>query len=371
MKYNIPFVDLGQQYKNLKSKILPKIDSILSAGELILKGEVQEFERKLAEYVGTKYAIGVNSCTDALFLSLKAAGVGPGDEVITVSHTFVATIEAIVHTGAQPVLVDINDDYLMDMDELEDVITSKTKAIIPVHLSGDMCDMQRIKEIVASFPTEIIIIEDAAQALGSEQNGAKAGSIGLAGCFSFYPAKILGACGDAGAVTTNNKELADKIRALRSHSLIGKNLDVADESMTFGFNSRLDDLQAAILNIKIEELDTYLNKRRQIARIYDGGLSGIEGIVLPRMRDVYQDYVIRAKDRNALSEHLAGLGIAVHRLGLFGPIPNHSYKGLGLIYSLPKTEKYIDEWLRIPCNPEMLERDAYDVVAEIKQFYAK
>jgi len=364
----VPFVDFPASYQKIKPEIDAAIQRVLNKGEFILKDEVEQFEKELADYLKVKYVIGVNSGTDALFLSLRALGIGPGDEVITVSHTFVATIEAIVHNGATPILVDIDENYLMDMEQVKKAITPRTKAIIPVHLSGDVCAMDTLKEIIRPF--DIVIIEDAAQALGAELNSQKAGSMGITGCFSFYPAKILGSFGDAGAVATDNRKVANKIRALRNHSFIGKNLDVADQTITYGFNSRLDNLQAAVLRVKLKHIGSYIADRKIIANVYDKELADLDEVVLPRTRPVYQDYVIRAKKRDELAGYLTNLGIDTHRLGLFGPIPNHKYKGLNLNFSLPKTEAYIGEWLRLPCNPEMSVQDAELVAKNIKEFYA-
>jgi len=211
----VSFVNYRVQYKELKKEINKATQRVLSRGDLILRKDVEIFEKKLADFVGVKYAVGLNSGTDALFLSLKAAGIGKGDEVITVSHTFVASITVIVQAGAKPILVDVGNDFLMDAEKIEKVITKRTKAIIPVYLNGRMCDMERIMAIARK--NELIVIEDAAQALGASFKNKKAGSFGLTGCFSFYPAKILGCFGDGGAVTTNNSKIAEKIRLFRDH----------------------------------------------------------------------------------------------------------------------------------------------------------
>jgi len=203
MTYKVRFVNYPLQYKILKKEIDKAIRIILERGDLILRKDVEEFEEKLADFTGVKYAVGLNSGTDALFLSLKAAGIGKGDEVITVSHTFVASIAVIIQAGATPVLVDVGGDYLMDAGRIERAISKKTKAIIPVHLNGRMCDMGKIIKIARKH--KLIVIEDAAQALGAKFKGKMAGAFGLTGCFSFFPAKILGSFGDAGALTTNNR----------------------------------------------------------------------------------------------------------------------------------------------------------------------
>jgi len=326
--YKVPFVNYRQQYQELKKEIKKTTERVLSRGDLILRKDVEDFEKNLADLVGVKYAIGLNSGTDALFLSLKAAGIGKGDEVITVSHTFVASIAAIVQSGAKPILIDIGDDFLMDMDRVEKAITKKkTKAIIPVYLNGRICDMGRLMAIARKH--NLIIIEDAAQALGASFKGKMAGSFGLTGCFSFYPAKILGCFGDGGAVTTNNSRIAEKIRLLRDHGQKTKTKIVC-----YGWNSRLDNLQAAILNLKLKHLKKWIKRRRKIAILYNKGLSKIGGLRLPpasdsdpKFFDVFQNYVLRAQRRNELFEFLNKKSIETL---IKDPVPNHWHKGLSL-----------------------------------------
>src|SRR3989344_4486177 len=261
----VPFVNYKLQYQNLKPEIDKTLQDVLERGDLILRSDVEEFEKSLADFLGVKYAVGVNSGTDALIFSLKAAGVKSGDEVITVSHTFFATIEAIVHNGARPVLVEVLEDYLMDTDKIEAAITPKTKAILPVHLNGRVCDMEKIMIIAKKH--NLAVIEDAAQALGAKFQGKMAGSFGKAGCFSFYPAKILGALGDAGAVTTNDEEVAKKIRLYRNHGQI-KNQEGEVEMTDYGWTSRLHNLQAAVLNVKFKYLPQWIERRKEIAKLY-------------------------------------------------------------------------------------------------------
>lgn len=368
MTYKVPFVNYGSQFEKLKYEVIPKIVDVIEKGNFVLRENVEEFESKLAKFVGTKYAVAVNSCTDALFLSLKALGIKEGDEVITVSHTFVATIQVIAQVGATPILVDINKDYLMDVDCLEKSITIRTKAIIPVHLSGDMCDMEKIMEIADKYG--LVVVEDAAQALGASIGGKKAGAWGKTGCFSFYPAKILGAYGDSGAITTDDKELADKLRLIRDHYNIGKiELETLVE---FGYNSRMDGIQGAVLSVKIDHLQEYLDSRQEIASIYDKGLSGLP-LILPRRREgrVYQDYVVRSDKAKEIRDFLYEQGIDTYRAGLFGVGPNHFYKSLGLNFSLPITESVVSEVFRLPCNPEITAEQANYVVNKIQEYYEK
>jgi dTDP-4-amino-4,6-dideoxygalactose transaminase len=363
----IPFVNYPLQYKILKQEIDSAIQNVLEQGDLILRKDVDEFEKNLADFVGTEYAVGLNSGTDALFFSLLAAGIGKGDEVITVSHTFIASISTIIQAGAKPVLIDVADDYLIDANELEKAITPKTKAIIPVYLNGRMPDMDRIMDIAEKH--NLIVIEDSAQALGASFNNKKAGSIGLTGCFSFYPAKILGCFGDGGAITTNNKEIADKIRILRDHGQKTKT-----ELACYGYNSRLDNLQAAVLNVKLKHLPKWIERRREIAQIYGQGLKTLKEIKpLPLSEDepnfdVFQNYVIRAEKRDNLFNFLKEKGIETL---IKDPIPNHWQKGLNLYFNLPITEQLSKEVISLPMYPELSNENAEYVIECVKEYYVK
>jgi dTDP-4-amino-4,6-dideoxygalactose transaminase len=369
MKWKVPFVNYKIQYQNLKKEIIKEIDRVLRNGDLILRKDVENFEKRLSDFVGTNYAISLNSGTDALFFSLKAAGIKKGDEVITVSHTFVATISVIIHCQAKPVLVDVGEDFLIDPDQIEKAISKKTKAIIPVHLNGRICQMDRIMEIAKKY--HLIVIEDAAQALGAKYKGKMAGSFGLTGCFSFYPAKILGALGDAGAVVTNNRKIAEEIRLLRDHGQKTKTRIVR-----YGFNSRLDNLQAAILNLKFKYLKKWIKRRREIAKIYDQGLREIPEVIRPPAPDsdkihfdVYQNYVIRAEKRDELREFLTKKGVETL---IKDPIPNHWQKGLGLEkFKLPNTERFAKEIISLPIYPELKNWQVEYVIDCIKRFYSK
>lgn len=365
----VPFTKYAQFYKKYAKELRPAILNVLKSGRLILQQEGEDFERHMAEYLKVKHFLGVSDGTDALQIALRAAGIGPGDEVITVSHTFVATIQVIAHLGATPILVDIGDDYLMDVEKIEAAITPKTKAIIPVHLSGDVCNMARISEIAAE--RNLIVIEDAAQALGAEWAGRKAGGFGLAGCFSFYPAKILGAFGDGGGIATNDDRMAEEIKKLRNHYMIGKRPVSEEEVFKFGYNSRLDNVWAKVLDIKLTHLPEDIQIRKEIAQIYDQELRGIQGLFLPSDHGgrIYQDYVIRTEKQRELVDFLARNGVGTLGIDL---IPNHKHKGLGLEhFSLPKTEKYTYEFIRLPCNQFMNLREARYVAKMIRKFYAK
>jgi len=371
----VPFVAYKLQYQNLKNEIDKAMQNVLERGDLILRQDVEDFEKNLADFVGAKYAVALNSGTDALFLSLLALEIGKGDEVITVSHTFVASISAIVQVGANPVLIDVGEDYVMDVEELEKAITTKTKAIIPVYLNGRMCEMDKVMEIAQK--NNLIIIEDAAQALGASFNNKKAGSIGLTGCFSFYPAKILGCFGDGGAITTNDEKIAEKIRLLRDHgqkTLRESSGRAKTEILCFGWNSRLDNLQAAVLNVKLRYLPQWIEKRRQIAKDYGESLKDIKEIKLPpvpeenqKYFDVFQNYVIRAEKRDELFNFLKEQGVETL---IKDPIPNHWQKGLLLSqFNLPVSEKLCKEVLSLPMYPELTDQQINYVIEKVKEFY--
>ena len=366
MKYKTPFVNYPLQYHLMKKEIDGTIRRILEHGDLILRKDVQDFEKKFSSFVGKKYGIGVGSCTDALFLSLFASGIGKGDEVITVSHTYVATIDTIWACGAKPVLIDVGDDMEMDTDLIEKAITSKTKAIVPVHLDGRMCDMEKVMKIAKKY--NLIVIEDAAQSIGAKFKGSagwqKAGSWGLTSCFSFYPAKMLGSYGDAGMICTDDKKLAQKLYLLRDHGEQPGYLRTEkdrDKIHFFGFNSLLDNIQAAILNLKLKYLPEWIKRRREIALIYNEELKDVKEIVTPSLTigkgnyfDVFQNYVIRVKKRNDLEKYLNKKG--VETLAKW-KISNHLQKGLGLNrFRLPKTEEISKHVISLPMFPELIDR---------------
>lgn len=387
MAFKVPFVNVPKQYENIKEEVLKTVDDVFSRGDLILRKDVEEFERNLASFVGTKYVLGLNSGTDALFLSLLAADVGPGDEVITVSHTFVASIAVIVNAGAKPVLADVKEDFTIDMEKLEELITPRTKAIIPVHLNGRMCDMEKLMEIAKKH--NLFIIEDAAQSLGAKFKGKMAGSFGLAGGFSMYPFKVLGAFGDAGAMATNDENIFEKVKLLRDHGQKTKT-----EIVCFGWNSRLDNLQAAFLNVKFKHLPEWIERRREIAKIYNIGLADIKDIKLPpapgsdtssakrdegkkrtqfsspeRYFDVFQNYVLRAQKRDELFNFLKERGVETL---IKDPVANHKQPGLGLShFNLPVSEQLAKEVLSLPIYPELRDEQIKYVINYVKEFYQR
>jgi len=378
MAYKVPFVDVPKQYQIIKEEVLRTIDDVLSRGDLILRKDVEDFEKNIASYVGTKYAVSLNSGTDTMFLSLKALGIGPGDEVITVSHTFVASIAVIVQTGAKPILVDVKEDFTMDVDKLEAAITEKTKAIIPVHLNGRMCEMDKLMEIVKSH--NLIVIEDAAQAIGSKYQGKMAGSFGLAGSFSLYPFKVLGCFGDGGVLTTDDENLAEKVRLLRNHGQKTPAPEQArygagkTEIVCFGFNSRLDNIQAAILNLKFKYLPQYIERRRKIALLYQKGLADVKGVKLPpspdsdeKHFDNFQNYVLTAEKRDELYNFLKEKGVETL---IKDPIANHKQPGLGLShFNLPHTERLAEQVISLPMYPELSREQIEYVIECVRDFY--
>ena len=367
MGYKVRFVNYPRQYQQHKKEFDGVFEEIMSGGDFILRRHVEEFEKRIAEYVGTKYAIGVNTGTDALYLSARALGFESGDEVITVAHTFVATVGAIVQCGATPVLVDVTDDFNIDVNKIEAAITSRTKAIIPVHLNGHSCNMDKMMEIAQKY--DLKVIEDAAQALGAKFKDRRCASFGDTGIFSFYPAKVLGTAGDGGMVCTNDDGLARRIRAFRDNGRV-ESVDVVE---CFGWCTRLDNLHAAILNMKFNYFEQWVERRRAIAKMYDEGLSGIPGLLLPRRSnhdyfDVYQNYVIRCKKRDELVTHLQKSGVEVL---ISWRVPMHQQKALKLDhFKLPVTEQISAEVISLPMYPELTEEEVKFVIEAVKKFFA-
>lgn len=361
---NIQMVDLKRQYYSMKEEIDNAIKNILESGYFILSENVKLFEDEFAKYCGVKHGIGVASGTDALQIALRACGVGIGDEVITVSNTAFPTAVAISYMGAKPVFVDVDETYTIDTSKIEEKITEKTKAILPVHLYGHPADMDPILEIAKQY--RLYVIEDACQAHGAEYKGKKVGSIGDVGCFSFYPTKNLGAYGDGGFVTTNNEELAEKIRLLRDYGQIKRYNHVIK-----GYNSRLDEIQAAILRVKLKKLDEWNESRRRNAKLYNEMLA--DSVVVPIEREnskhVYHLYIIRVKHRDEMRKWLKDRGISTD---IHYPTPIHlqkAYTDLGLRKgSLPITERYADEILSIPIYPELTEDEILQVANAINSF---
>ncbi len=367
MSYRVPFIDPREHYRKIKTEIDFAITDTLAKGDLVLRQQLRDFEKNLAEFVGVRYAVGVNSCYHALHFSLLAAGVGPGDEVITVGHTFVATVSAIVHAGAKPVLVDVRDDYNMDSDKFEAAVTPETKAVIPVHLNGRVCDMDGVMAVAKKHG--LAVIEDAAQALGATFRGKKAGSFGLAGCFSFYPFKSLGGIGDGGAVTTDDPEVARFATLVRFN---GEDRQTG-EFHYHGYTALLDNVQASVLEVKLRHLPKWIEHRRKIAGLYREGLEGIQGLNLPHFSgdqyfDSYQNYVIRTQYRDELRQYLKNQGVEtlVH-----WPKPMWEHKNLCLENpGLRETESICREVISLPMSAETTPEHVEITVECIRDFFA-
>jgi dTDP-4-amino-4,6-dideoxygalactose transaminase len=357
----IPLVDLSAQYTSIKPQIDAAIQRVIDNTNFILGDEVANFERAFAVAVGAKGAVGLSSGTAALRLALLAVGVGPGDEVITTAHTFIATAEAISHSGAKPVFVDIDSQtYNLDPALVEEAITARTKAIVPVHLYGQPADMRSLLGIAERHG--LWLIEDAAQAHAAEFETKRCGSIGHMACFSFYPSKNLGAYGDAGAVTSNDESLLARVRKLRDHGRTTKY-----EHDEIGFGERMDTLQAAILKVKLTQLETWTEARRAHARLYNELLADGDMITpfeSPGVRHVYHLYVIRSPRRDRMLTHLRSRGIAA---GVHYPIPLHrqpAYRKLGYgEVKLPITDRAAAEVISLPIYPE-LNRDQIEYVTQ-------
>jgi len=366
MEYKVRFVNPQKHYAANRQEYIDALDDVLSRGALILREDVEQFEQAVADMVGTKYAVGLNSGTDTMFFALKALDIGPGDEVITVSHTFIASIAVIVQAGATPVLIDVKDDFLMDVDKIEGAITAKTKAILPVHLNGRVCDMDRMMDIAKKH--NLYVIEDAAQALGAKYKGKMSGSFGDAGSFSLYPFKVLGCFGDGGVLTTDNEHIAEQARLMRDHGQKTKT-----DIVLFGWNSRLDNLQAAVLNKKLSHFTDWVARRREIAVMYDKGLAGVSGVAVPPRQDedhfdTYQNYVLRAQKRNELAVYLKEHGVEAL---IKDPIANHKHPSLGLShFSLPVSERLADEVISLPMYPELEQEQVEYVIEQVRGFYS-
>jgi dTDP-4-amino-4,6-dideoxygalactose transaminase len=363
---NIPLLDFKSEYFSIKNEIDDAIQRVLNSGWYILGSEVNKLEEEFANYLGVKYCVGVASGLDALHLILRVLEIGKGDEVIVPANTYIATLLAISHVNAHPVLVEPDErTYNINPELIEEKITKKTKAILPVHLYGLSADMDAINDVAQNY--DLYIIEDAAQAHGAEYKNKKCGSLGTAAGFSFYPTKNLGACGDAGAVTTNNEEISDKIRVFRNYGSREKYYNEVK-----GFNSRLDEIQAAILRVKLKYLDENNKKRRENAKFYNENITN-EDIVLPvepkGYKHVYHQFVIRYRNRDKLQKYLKynGISTLIHY-----PVPPHLSKAYTDLKfkkgDFPVTEKIANECLSLPISPEILIRDLDEIIRVVNNF---
>lgn len=348
----VPFLDLKGQYQAIKTEILEAIEKVLSSTQFVLGPEVLAFEKEFAQYVNASHGVGTSSGTSALQMAFVSAGIGAGDEVITIPHTFVATVAAIGYTGATPVFVDIEpESFTMDSARLEAALTSKTKAIAPVHLYGQSADMDPILEFARKH--NLVVVEDAAQAHGAEYKGRRCGSMGDMATFSFYPGKNLGAYGEGGLVTTSNDEYNRLLRMYRDWGAEKKYMHELK-----GFNARLEGIQGAVLRVKLRHLEKWTESRRRIARRYGELMAGIDGVVLPKevpdRRHVWHIYAVRVKDREGFMKFLGDRGVST---GIHYPVAVHelgAWKDLGYKRGdFPVSEAAADEVVSLPMFPEM------------------
>lgn len=358
----VPFLDLRRRIASIQPSLETQLGRVLERGRFILGDAGKELEQAFARYCGVRYGVGVASGTDALWLTLEAIGVGPGDEVITVSNTCAPTVAAIVKSGATPVLVDVDPNTLtIDPELVEASLSLRTRCILPVHLYGQCADMDPLRELAAR--RSVFLVEDCAQAHGAEYRGKRAGSLGHAGCFSFYPTKNLGGLGDGGMVVTDDVALAQRLRSLRNYGYNEPNCAV-----TKGYNSRLDEVQAAIILAGLDRLDEWNERRRRLASSYSAALCDTS-LVLPKeaayAKHVYHLYVVRAQEREYLREGLKGSGIEtmVHY-----PIPVHQQEGYAKLCrigpgGLARTECIASEIISLPLYPELLEEEVEAVIA--------
>ncbi len=365
----IPIVDITGQHASIRDDLVLALESVFEHGQFVMGREVTEFEQAFAKLCNTKFTVGLNSGLDALILALKALDIGPGDEVITAPNSYIASASAIAHVGARPVFVDVSDDLNLDPALLEDAISDRTKAILPVHLTGRPAEMRAITNIAHAHG--LAVIEDAAQAVAAEYHGQPVGGFGTIGCFSLHPLKTLNACGDAGVITTNDPEIDARVRRLRNHGLADR-----DRCLEWGHNSRLDSIQAAILLIKLKHLDEWTGRRRQNARFYGSALRGLPGLTLPKepahLKAVFHTYVIQTDRREALLKAFdrAAIDAAVHY-----PIPIHlqpaaAYLGYGP-GDFPNAEKQAGTILSLPVHHGLAERHLTCVVDAIKQVHSE
>lgn len=357
--------DFKKEYSLLSREINEAISRVLESGWYILGKEVESFELEFADYIGSKYCVAVANGLEALQISLLALGIRKGDEVLTVSNTAVATVLAVSNVGAKPVFVDVNDFYQMDANKIEEKINSRTKAILPVHLFGQMADMRSIMRIAKKY--NLKIVEDACQAHGATQKAKKSGSLGDLGCFSFYPTKNLGAYGDGGAIVTDSKILYEKCLMLRNYGQKNRY-----EHEIQGLNSRLDEIQAAVLKVKLRHLDRFVQKRNKIADLYISSLNGVEQIKLPDTfignYHAYHLFVVQAQNRDGLMAYLKENGVQslVHY-----PIPVHQQKCYTEFnkIKLTKTEHFAENIISLPVHPMMTLKQVYQVCKIVKDYY--
>ena len=364
----IPYINLGAQWQDDRDELLSIIDDVLSSGQYVGGDEVEKFENNVAELCQVKYAVALNSGTDALTLAMHLLGVGRGDEVITPPNSFIASTAVIMHLGAKPVFVDVLPDQNIDPEKIESALTDKTKAIMPVHLTGRICDMAPITELAEKH--DLVVVEDAAQAVGSKYRGKLSGSFGHVGCFSTHPLKNLNAYGDGGFLTTNDENMYLYAKSLRSHGIVDR-----DRVDNFGYVSRMDNLQAAILNYRLKKLDNIIDKRRNNAQYYFDHITS-KNVTLPLEKEFefnsYHTFVIQVENRNELKDYLLTMGIetAVHY-----PIPIHlqpAARKLGYkLGSFPLAEEQAEKIITLPINQQLSEIELEHISTTINDYYVK
>jgi dTDP-4-amino-4,6-dideoxygalactose transaminase len=363
----IPYFDYKFLWESESNDLRPIIEDVCSRGAFILQKDLEDFEINLAKFSNCHYALGVADGTVAISMALRASGLKQNDEVIFCSHTFVATASAIHHAGGIPIPVECGEDRNIDVESVKKAITSKTKAIVPTQLNGRVCNMDALQKIADDHG--LFIVEDAAQALGAKFKGKCAGTFGKAGTISFYPAKSLGCYGDGGAILTNDKSMYDQMKLLRDHGR-----SATGEVVEWGYNSRLDNLQAAILNCKLKAFPKVIERRREIASKYQALLSSVKQIGLPPAPgssdnnfDTFQNYEIEVENRDGFKEYLAknGIGTLVQWSGW----PVHKFKKLGFTQILPYTEKFFQNCIMLPMNVSLKDEDIEYIAEVIKSFY--
>jgi dTDP-4-amino-4,6-dideoxygalactose transaminase len=364
----VPMVDLKAQLQRIRAEVDAAVERVISSTQFIQGEDCRRLEEEFAAYCGAGHACAVANGTDALILALRAYGVGPGDEVVTVANTFIATGEAILLNRATPVFVDVDPaTFTMDAAQAEKAITPRTRVILPVHLYGHPADMDAINALAGRHG--LPVLEDAAQAHGAEVGGRRAGSLGHAACFSFYPGKNLGACGDAGMVTSSDADFVARVRRIANHGGGASKYD----NVVLGTNSRLDTLQAAILRVKLRHLDEWNQERRERVRAYREALADVPGVILPSeragARSAWHLFTIRARDRDALADHLKARGIAT---AIHYPRPIHLQPAMapagGRAGDLPVSEQVCREVLCLPLYPELPLPDLQRIAAEVRAF---
>ncbi len=365
----IPFFPYADLFKRDEAALTEVMMGVCRRGAYILQQECRDFDANLAKYMGVKHAFGVANGTDAIIIGLKAVGIGAGDEVILPSHTYIATAAAVHMVGAIPVLAECGPDHMLDADDVATRITPKTKAIMPVQINGRTCDMDALQAVADR--RGIMVVEDAAQALGSRFNGRCAGTFGKFGTVSFYPAKLLGCFGDGGAIVTNDDEVATRIALLKDH---GRNAD--GRVVAWGYNSRLDNMQAAVLDYKLKSYPREIERRRAVAARYQAGLGDLAQLALPpapgvdpRHFDVYQNYELQADRRDELRTYLDQHGVKT--IVQWAGTPVHQFKELGFTVDLPVTDAFFKRCMMLPMNSAVTDDEVDYIVRTVRAFYGK